>query len=292
MPRLPRLHVPGGCYHVILRGNHREALFASDGDRLELNDIVAKALHRYRARLHAFCWMTNHLHALVQIGEEPLGKLMHSIARPYSRYRHRRLRTTGHLFERRYKAWLVDMDAYFLILLRYIHRNPVKAHMVALPEDYRWSSHHTYTGTEVLPWVTTEFGLSLFGATEQIARGAYRRFIGQASYASEDTVLEDVHECDARVLGTDRFLEGLRTAPFIPRSRLTLEELANQVCQQFSVSPNAVRSASRQRSLTAARVEIATRAVDERVACLAEVAAFLNREPGSLSELLCRHRRG
>jgi hypothetical protein len=139
--------------------------------------------------------------------------------------------------------------------------------------------------------VTTDFGLSLFGATEQVARGAYRRFMAQASYASEDTVLEDVHGCDARILGTDGFLEGLRTAPFIARSRLTLEELADQVCQQFSLPPDAVRSASRQRSLTAARVEIAKRAVDERVACLAEVAAFLNREPGSLSELLRRHRR-
>jgi hypothetical protein len=72
---------------------------------------------------------------------------------------------------------------------------------------------------------------------------------------------------------------------------LTLEELANQVCQQFSLQPDAVRSASSQRSLTAARVAIAIRAVDGRVACLAEVAAFMNREPGSLSELLRRHRR-
>lgn len=81
MPRLPRLHVPGGCYHVILRGNHREAIFGSDRDRIELNRIVAEGLIRYQARLHVFCWMTNHLHALVQIGDEPLGKLMHHIAK-------------------------------------------------------------------------------------------------------------------------------------------------------------------------------------------------------------------
>ncbi len=61
MLRLPRLHVPGGCYHVILRGNHREAIFGSDQDRIELNKFVAEALTRYQARLHVFCWMTNHL---------------------------------------------------------------------------------------------------------------------------------------------------------------------------------------------------------------------------------------
>ncbi len=58
MPRLPRLHVPGGCYHVILRGNHREDLFGSTQDRVALNDIVAEAIARYEARIiHAFCWM-------------------------------------------------------------------------------------------------------------------------------------------------------------------------------------------------------------------------------------------
>ena len=84
MPRLPRLHVPGGCYQVILRSNHRAAIFGSDRDRIELNRIVAEALTRYQARVHAFCWMSNHLHALMQIRDEPLGKLMHNIARRYS----------------------------------------------------------------------------------------------------------------------------------------------------------------------------------------------------------------
>ncbi len=291
MPRLPRLHVPGGCYHVILRGNHREAIFGSDQDRIELSRIVAGALTRYQARLHAFCWMTNHLHALMQIGDEPLGKLMHNIARRYSRYRHRDLRTTGHLFERRYRAWLVDMDSYFLTLLRYIHRNPVKANMASHPGEYRWSSHNAYLGTEELPWLTTEFGLGLFGNTVGAARESYRRFMAQPSYASEDVILEDTHDCDARVIGTDRFVATLRTPTYIPRSQHTLDEIACQICQQLQISLEAVRSTSRKRCLTAARVAIAVCALDERVASMSEVAAFLGREPGSVSELLRRHRR-
>src|SRR5882724_7664036 len=154
MPRLPRLHAPGAFYHVILRGNHREALFGSHHDRVALNNIVAAALERQQARLHIFCWMTNHLHALVQIGEAPLAVLMHRIARPYARYRQRQLRTTGHLFERRYKAWLVDADMYFVALLRYIHLNPVKARMVATVDECPWSSHSAYAGTATLPWLT------------------------------------------------------------------------------------------------------------------------------------------
>jgi putative transposase len=131
MPRPPRLHVPGACYHVILRGNHRESLFGSTADRQVLNDIVADVIQRFSVRLHAFCWMSNHLHAVVQIAERPLGHLMQRIAMRYSRHRHKALRTTGHLFERRHKAKLVDVDAYFLTLLRYVHLNPVKAHIVS-----------------------------------------------------------------------------------------------------------------------------------------------------------------
>src|SRR5688500_17648376 len=124
MPRLPRLHVPGGCYHVILRGNHREPLFGSTADRDRLAALVAEALLAHNARVHAFCWMTNHLHALVQISDRPLGKLVQRIAVRYAKHRHRQMRTSGHLFERRYRAWLIDADAYFLTLLRYIHLNP------------------------------------------------------------------------------------------------------------------------------------------------------------------------
>lgn len=76
MPRPPRLHVPGGFYHAILRGNHREALFDQPSDRQRLNDIVEDVLRRTGARVHAFCWMTNHLHALVQAADQPLGKTM------------------------------------------------------------------------------------------------------------------------------------------------------------------------------------------------------------------------
>src|SRR5712672_2821384 len=146
MPRPPRLHVPGGCYHVVLRGNHREALFDAPADRYSLNEIVIDVLQRFDARLHAYCWMTNHLHALVQIGDLPLGKIMQRITMRFSRHRHKALRTTGHLFERRYKAWLVDVDSYFLTLVRYIHLNPVEAGMVRDPAEYLYSSHRAYLG--------------------------------------------------------------------------------------------------------------------------------------------------
>jgi putative transposase len=290
MPRPARLHVPGGYYHVILRGNHREALFGHTRDRHALNDIVADVVRRFEVRIHAFCWMSNHLHALLQIADRPLGQVMQRIAVRYSRYRHKSLRTTGHLFERRYRAKLVDVDAYFLTLLRYIHLNPVKARMVSDPADYPWSSHRAYLGTESSAWVTTKFGLSLFSTDLARARRAYGQFILQSS-ADESNLEEHSHPDDSRILGTDSFIASIPLAPHKLRSHLTLEQLAASICHQHSISLQLLRSPSRARRLARPRLVLATQAVEQHIATLADVARFLHRDPSALTKLLARHER-
>lgn len=287
MPRPPRLNVPGGCYHVILRGNHREDLFASPNDRFALNEIVIDVLQRFDARLHTYCWMTNHLHALLQINHQPLGKLMQRIAMRFSRYRHKTLNTTGHLFERRYKAWLVDVDQYFLVLLRYIHLNPVAAHMIDDPADYPYSSHRIYLGLDAVPWVTSDFGLSLFSADLAAAREAYQHFMTQSC----DTDIEAaVHPKDARILGDDHFISKIPLICQPPRSNMTLDELAANLCQEHhGMDVEFIRSSSRARCLTPIRLALLQQALQLRVATLTEVANFLNRDPSALAKLFNRH---
>jgi len=286
MPRPPRLHVPGGCYHVVLRGNHREALFDAPADRYSLNEIVIDVLQRFDARLHAYCWMTNHLHALVQIGDLPLGKIMQRITMRFSRHRHKALQTTGHLFERRYKAWLVDVDSYFLTLVRYIHLNPVEAGMVRDPAEYLYSSHRAYLGLDSVSWITTEFGLSLFAADLARAREAYQLFVAQGV---DDDIASAVHPDDPRVIGTDRFLANLPFTLYKPRSPLTLEKLAATVAAQYNVSIQVLQSASRARVLTPIRVEFARQALAGRVSTLSDLAKFLHRDPSALTKLLTRY---
>jgi putative transposase len=288
MGRLPRLHVPGGYYHVMLRGNHRQDLFATDADRLKLNNIVAGVTESCGARSHAFCWMSNHLHLLIQIGDRPLGKVMQRIAMRYSRYRHRQLRTTGHLFERRYRAKLVDVDDYVIALLRYIHRNPVVAGMVKDPADYPWSSHRAYLGLQTLPWLTTDVALGLFGSTAIAARDAYARWMAQESYASEERLWDEAHPDDARVLGGDRFLSALPPFKIVPRSAETLEQLAQRICVASGISLEHIRSSSRTRKLTAVRLAIAVDAINNRVATIAQVAAYFGRDASGVSKLLQR----
>lgn len=290
MPRPPRLHVPGGCYHVVLRGNHQESLFGSAADRRRLSDIVAEVLTQFVCRIHAFCWMTNHLHVLVQVADCPLGKIVQSLAVRYSRYRHKALRTRGHLFERRYKAKLVDVDAYFLTLLRYIHLNPVKAGMVADPSDYPWSSHRAFLGAESISWLTTDFGLSLFSNDLVQARIAYRQFMLEPCHEDDEDVVRESHPDDVRILGTDQFVAKIPTAPFIPRNSQTLDRLADSLCARHHITTELLRSASRAREISSIRVAFSVQAIERRIATLCEVARFLNRDPSSLTKLLTRHR--
>ena len=173
MPRPLRLHVPGAFYHVTLRGNHRQSIFFSVADRDLLDSLTAEVISRFAARLHAYCWMTNHVHMLIQVSDAPLGKLILRIAGRYARMTQKRLRTTGHLFEKRYHALLVDADEYLLELVRYIHLNPVRARMVQAPSEYRWSSHHVYAGTAEQAWVTTDFASAVAHGTASAVPAEY-----------------------------------------------------------------------------------------------------------------------
>jgi REP element-mobilizing transposase RayT len=285
MPRPLRIHVPGGFYHVTLPGNHRQRIFFRPADRRIFEGIVRKVIVRYEARVHAYCWMTNHIHLLIQISDTPLGRIMLRIASRYARIVQARVHTTGHLFERRYHAVLVDEDAYLLTLLRYIHQNPVQAGMVSSPGQYRWSSHGTYSGTRPQSWVTTDFALGMLHRQRGPAISAYLRLM-QERVRAEDLA---PHPEDARVLGGDRFMEKALGESWRPRSRKSLDELVTEAAVRFSLSIDQIRSASRARRLTMARAWIAHQAVTLRIASICDVARYLGRHEASIRGLMRRH---
>ena len=290
MPRPPRLHIPGGCYHVMVRGNHREPLFGSVADRQVLNDIVIDVLGRFDTRIHAFCWMSNHLHALLQISNCPLGSVMQRIAVRYAKHRHKSLNTTGHLFERRYRARWVHADPYFLTLLRYIHLNPVEAQMVTDPAQYLWSSHRAYLGTQTLPWVTTDFGLSLFSTDPEKARNLYARFISEPNEDSNVVTGSETVSRDQRLLSDRKSAKEFSVTPCRSRTRLTLEQLGELICHKHHIGLERLRSLSRARELTPIRVEFIAHAIELHGATLSEIARFLHRDPSALSKLLARYK--
>ena len=169
MARKPRIHFTGACYHVILRGYARQDNFLDDVDRYRFYLLVQEGIERFGYRVHAFCLMTNHLHLAIQVGEEPLSCIIQNLSARYTRWVNWRHNRVGHLFQGRYKAVLVDADSYLVQLTAYIHLNPVRSGMAATCEEYAWSSHRSYMGANLIPWLTTETALSQFSKKPETA---------------------------------------------------------------------------------------------------------------------------
>lgn len=291
MARRPRLHVPGGFYHVTLRGNHRQPIFFSEGDRHTLDWLVADALSKLAARLHAYCWMTNHLHLLVQISDIPLGRLIFLIASRYARRLQANLDTTGHLFERRYHAVLVDADTYLLTLVRYIHMNPVRAGLVRQPGDYPWSSHRDYMGQCARPWVDPGLALRILSRDTTTARLKYAAFMQQLDDVRWGSGMLRPNPDNTLVLGDDEFVARTVRHESPYRGAKTLDALLRECCETFSVTPELLSSPSKARSLSTARAWLAKEAVSSGIATVSTVARMIDRSETAVRNLMARHSR-
>ena len=144
MPRKPRFTLPGIPQHVIQRGNNREPCFFAEEDYGRyLNDLKETAA-KHSCHIHAYVLMTNHVHLLVTPTQEhSISDMMQALGRRYVYYVNKTYRRSGTLWEGRFKASLIDSEAYLLTCMRYIEMNPVRALMVEHPGDYRWSSYGT-----------------------------------------------------------------------------------------------------------------------------------------------------
>ena len=136
MARPLRITYPGAFYHVTSRGNERKAVFKSKRDREKFLEYLESATQRYDARIHTYCMMDTHYHLLLETPSGNLPQIMRHINGAYTTYFNVKRHRSGHLFQGRYKAILVDIDAYAQELSRYIHLNPVRAKIVETPEDY------------------------------------------------------------------------------------------------------------------------------------------------------------
>jgi REP element-mobilizing transposase RayT len=253
MPRKPRIHFPGAVYHVMLRGNAGEPIFFEDGDRYRLYLFLQQATEKFRCRIHGFCFMTNHIHLIMQVADVPLSRIMQSLALRYTKWINYSQNRTGHVFQSRYKAILLDADAYLLELVRYVHLNPVRAGMVTAPEQHPWSGHRTYTGAESLSWLTTDWVLARFSNQAVRARQAYQEFVAKEADGGSKTEFHNGN-VEGMILGEDRFAEeALRTADLQRRPDYSLDNLIGVVCRSYSITADQFRAPGKQRPFSEAR---------------------------------------
>jgi putative transposase len=178
MARPLRVEYPGAWYHVINRGNHREKIFKSARNHEKFIQYLEKAAERFALIIHTYCLMGNHYHLLVETPEPNLSMTMQWLNVSYATYFNHKQNRSGHLFQGRFKAILIDADAYLNHLSRYIHLNPVRAGIVNTPGQYRWSSYPAIVGEQIAPrFLKTNRLLSNFGKNKKEARKGYQEFV-------------------------------------------------------------------------------------------------------------------
>ena len=146
MSRPLRIEFEDALYQVTARGDRREAIFEDDVDRGAVLAVLEQGLERFDAVVYAYCLMGNHYHAVVQTRQPNLSRLMRHINGVYTQTYNRRHAKVGHLFQGRFKAVMVQEDAYFLEVCRYVDLNPVRAGMLKQPQDWAWSSYRAHVG--------------------------------------------------------------------------------------------------------------------------------------------------
>jgi putative transposase len=208
--RLPRDVIPGQPQHIIQRGNNRQVIFAADADYQFFRDALVEAAAKQGLALHAYVWMTNHVHLLATPEfDHSISKVFQSVGRRYVQYFNFTYRRSGTLWEGRYRATVVDSERYLLTLMRYIELNPVRAARVAHPEDYPWSSHrpnaHGESGLNA-DWLTAHEEYLRLGRSERDRQTAYQQLF-LAAIADND--LAQIRECTHKgwALGGERFRE-------------------------------------------------------------------------------------
>jgi REP element-mobilizing transposase RayT len=268
----------------MLRGNAGQEIFFEDADRYRFYLLLQEGVERYGHRIHAFCLMSNHIHLAIQVGDVALSRIMQNIAFRYTRWTNWRQNSSGHLFQGRYKAVLVDADSYLLELTRYIHLNPVRAGMVHEPEEYPWSGHRAYLGTETIPWLTFDWVLAQFGKNVARARIEYRKFVEQGK---DDGYRQEFHgggAGDSRILGDDSFIERvLAHADEKPKHKLRLEDIIACVCREYAIEDKELAVPGRYRTLSEARGMAAWLILETGCGTIAELGKLTGRDTTTLS---------
>jgi hypothetical protein len=231
--------------------------------------------------------MTNHIHLALQVGEIPLSRGMQNLSFRYTRWLNWREKRTGHLFQGRYKAVLVDGDSYLLELARYIHFNPVRAGMVTKPDEYRWSGHRAYLGKEILPWLTIDWTLAQFGRSAAKARAAYLAFVLEGTGEEHRPEFHGAG-ADSRLLGNDSFMDKCLSGSGGMVRRLTSQQIADKVCRAYNIELSVLQAKSQQRIASEARAVAGWLARASGCVTLSDIARLVNRDVGSISSSVRR----
>lgn len=290
----------------MIRGIQGADIFRDDKDREHFLSRVGEIAKATGTRILAWVLMDNHVHLLLFSGSSGLPKFMRRLLTAYAVWFNRRHQRAGHLFQNRYKSIVCEEDPYLLELVRYIHLNPLRSHVVQSLEEldrYRWSGHSGLIGKVRQDWQEKEYVLNQFGTGERQSVRAYRKFIEEGkglgrrpelvggglvrSLGGWSRVLSlrnrgEETEHDSRILGGGDFVrvvvrdaEEAIARQVRNRGTRAVEETIRRMCRGSGVNEKELGSGSQRRRVSQVRTEIACYLSREMGIPMAEIARRL-----------------
>jgi putative transposase len=190
MARPLRICFPGAVYHLITRGNAKEAIVRDDIDRTAFLRTVERVVERFGWFCHSYCLMDNHYHLVIETPQPNLSNGMRQLNGLHAQFFNARYDRCGHVFQSRFRSLLVEKDSYLLAVARYVVLNPVRAGICDGPEQWSWSSYRATAGLDPAPgFLTTDWLLAQFAPTRRLAQRRYRAYVDAGiAYALEERV--------------------------------------------------------------------------------------------------------
>ncbi|MCR5847612.1 MAG: transposase [Lachnospiraceae bacterium] len=187
MPRKPRVLSSTGIYHIILRSVNQHIIFEEDSDYQKFLYILSDCTKKYDSKIYAYCLMDNHIHLLIHASSDNISTIFQSLGTKFVRWYNLKYSRSGHLFQDRFYSVAVEDERAFLSVLIYIHNNPVKANIVRVPSEYRWSSYNSYYGAKN-SLVDVSYAYNIAGSKEALIR-----FFAKASGDSDNALFANDH---------------------------------------------------------------------------------------------------
>lgn len=217
MPRKAREKCEYSIYHIMIRGNNKQDIFIDQEDRIQYLERLKRYKETFDMEVYAYCLMTNHVHLLVYDNGQDISEIMKRFNLSYVIYFNRKYDRCGHLFQDRFKSVMVDRDAYFVEVSKYIHLNPEEAHIVEEAGDYQWSSLKVYLG-ERDPYqiIDTTRILAYFSKDYDDSVKLYAEYMGDKKIEEEiAATIESGHKGVRTVQGKRQISQEINTEQII-----------------------------------------------------------------------------
>lgn len=254
MARPLRIQYPNAWYHVMNRARRGQIAFPVKEDKFAFVYLLKETSEMFNLNVSAWCLMETHYHLLVQTPEANLARCMRHINGVYTQKYNFRHKCDGTLFRGRYKSLLVDADNYLLQLVRYIHRNPLRAGLVEKLSQYDWSSHKVYlSGSERWNWVHKNFVLGMLAKTNNVQLKKYRQYVGMKDSSELCSFFDMIHL--PSIIGDKSFKDWVKGTFFkgkvdrnIPQTKTlapTRGAIMKSVCEYYKIDEQAICSVRR-----------------------------------------------